>query len=134
MDDSISRQAAINMIMGQPPEPHYPSWYAEQIRGLPPTEPKRKIGRWIRKKNVFGVAYCSECNYELRTNDTNYCPECGAYMRWASIQSECKNEIGQCKYCKYWEDFWVVEQCSLDHHAASGNDYCRFTDRKDGEV
>jgi hypothetical protein len=34
-DDLISRQAAIDAIMGQPPEPHYPSWYAEQIKELP---------------------------------------------------------------------------------------------------
>ena len=33
--DTISRQAAIDAIMGQPPEPHYPSWYAEQIKALP---------------------------------------------------------------------------------------------------
>lgn len=34
--DSISRQATIEKILGQPPEPHYPSWYAEQIKELPP--------------------------------------------------------------------------------------------------
>lgn len=33
--DLINRQAAIDMILGQPPEPHYPSWYAEQIKNLP---------------------------------------------------------------------------------------------------
>ena len=38
MNDSISRQAAIDAIMGQPPEPHYPSWYAEQIKALPPVQ------------------------------------------------------------------------------------------------
>jgi hypothetical protein len=41
MDDLINRQAAIDAIMGQPPEPHYPSWYAEQIKALPPTQPER---------------------------------------------------------------------------------------------
>jgi hypothetical protein len=35
MSDTISRQAAIDTIMGQPPEPHYPSWYAAQIEKLP---------------------------------------------------------------------------------------------------
>lgn len=35
MDDSISRRAAIEIIMGQPSEPHYPSWYAEQLKELP---------------------------------------------------------------------------------------------------
>ena len=44
MDDLISRQAAIDAIMGQPPEPHYPSWYAAQIEILPSEQPKT---HWI---------------------------------------------------------------------------------------
>ena len=39
--DAISRQAAIMKILGQPPELHYPSWYAEQIKELPPAEPDK---------------------------------------------------------------------------------------------
>lgn len=35
MNNLIDKQAAITMILGQPPEPHYPSWYAEQIKSLP---------------------------------------------------------------------------------------------------
>ena len=37
--DCISRQAAIDTIMGQPPEPHYPSWYAAQVEKLPAVQP-----------------------------------------------------------------------------------------------
>ena len=37
--DCISRQAAIDTIMGQPPEPHYPSWYAAQIEKIPAAQP-----------------------------------------------------------------------------------------------
>ena len=37
--DAISRQMAIDTIMGQPPEPHYPSWYAAQIEELPAVQP-----------------------------------------------------------------------------------------------
>ena len=37
--DLISRQAALDAIMGQPPEPHYPSWYAAQIEKLPAVQP-----------------------------------------------------------------------------------------------
>ena len=44
MDDLISRQAAIDAVMGQPPEPHYPSWYAAQIEKLPPAQPEPQ---WI---------------------------------------------------------------------------------------
>ena len=42
--------------------------------------PERKKGKWIEKPHVHGVAYCSLCDYELHTNDTNYCPNCGARM------------------------------------------------------
>ena len=40
MSDLIDRQAAIDTIMGQPPEPHYPSWYASQIEKLPSAQPE----------------------------------------------------------------------------------------------
>ena len=39
MDELITKQQVIDAILGQPPEPHYPSWYAEQIKELPPAEP-----------------------------------------------------------------------------------------------
>ena len=39
MSDLIDRQTAIDVIMGQPPEPHYPSWYAAQIEKLPAVQP-----------------------------------------------------------------------------------------------
>ena len=48
---------------------------------LPSAQPERKTGRWIEKPHVHGVAYCSLCDYELHTNDTNFCPNCGADMR-----------------------------------------------------
>ena len=41
-------------------------------------EPRR--GKWISKPYVYGVTYCSECNFELKMDDTNYCPNCGAEM------------------------------------------------------
>jgi hypothetical protein len=31
MNDLISRQKAIHAILGQPPETHYPSWYAAMV-------------------------------------------------------------------------------------------------------
>lgn len=39
-NDCISRQAVIDAIMAQPPESHYPSWYAEQIKNLPSAQPE----------------------------------------------------------------------------------------------
>ena len=34
MDDYIRREDAIHTIMGQPPDAHYPSWYAAQIKAI----------------------------------------------------------------------------------------------------
>ena len=52
----------------------------ERIKPLPSAQPERIRGRWIEKPHVHGVAYCSLCDYELHTNDTNFCPNCGAKM------------------------------------------------------
>ena len=53
----------------------------DPLKGLPPAQPERKTGKWILKPNIYGVAYCSECDYELHTNNTNFCPNCGTDMR-----------------------------------------------------
>jgi hypothetical protein len=42
---------------------------------------EQRKGHWVTKPNVFGVAYCSECDFELRIDNTNFCPNCGADMR-----------------------------------------------------
>ena len=77
----IDQQAAIDAIMGQPPEPHYPSWYAEQIKALPSVKPRK--GKWIKDRD--GIYHCSCCGtdylmYELAVKDTHYCPNCGCRM------------------------------------------------------
>ena len=86
MDDLISRQAAIDAIMGQPPEPHYPSWYAAQIEKLPPAQPERKKGQWMKEDrgHVEYCAVCDQCGFDWIWSDREYfkfCPNCGADMR-----------------------------------------------------
>lgn len=101
--DLIDRQAAINKILGQPPEPHYPSWYAEQIKELPTAEPKKSRGKWIEDKgqqtlmrnfiemgevwrvcsvcgagHMIGHKYAIDKAYHDRHH--NFCPNCGAKM------------------------------------------------------
>lgn len=84
--DTISRQDAIDMIMGQPPEAHYPSWYAEQIKALPSAQPESETGTWIWKHHVW---WCSECGknptkgmgYVQGAEELfDYCPHCGKKM------------------------------------------------------
>ena len=40
MSDLISRQDAIDAIMGEPTDAHYPSWYAQRIKLLPSAKPE----------------------------------------------------------------------------------------------
>ena len=42
MDDLISRQQAIDAIMGEYPDAHYPDWYASKIRALPSAQPEKR--------------------------------------------------------------------------------------------
>ena len=49
-----------------------------ELMMMPPAEPERKTGHWIEH---YGDSKCSECGYELKIYDTNYCPNCGADMR-----------------------------------------------------
>lgn len=49
MSDLIDRQEAIDAIMGEPPEAHYPSWYAEIIQNLPSAQPE--------------LVRCKECKF-----------------------------------------------------------------------
>lgn len=69
MDDLISRQAAIHAILGQPPEPHYPSWYAEQIKELPSVD--NEVGR-PEEPNKLGLRNCPFCGKEAKVRMTNY--------------------------------------------------------------
>ena len=52
----------------------------DALKSLPSAQPDRKRGKWIHKPNVYGVVYCSECDFELHINNTNFCPNCGAKM------------------------------------------------------
>lgn len=77
MNDLIRRHDAIEVLEWK--------WAGKSaidaIRELPTAQPERKTGKWIEREGIYGVAYCSECGYELRMNNTNYCPNCGAEMR-----------------------------------------------------
>ena len=77
MIDLIDRQAAIREIIGQPPEPHDPSWYAEQIKALPSAQPetaKRIVGK---SRGGMTLWYqCDMCNEPVDAQD-DFCRGCG---------------------------------------------------------
>ena len=47
--------------------------------GMKAQEPRK--GHWLRRPHVYGVTYCSVCDFELKIDNTNYCPNCGAKMK-----------------------------------------------------
>ncbi len=87
--DLISRQAAIDA---------YGDWYVEEgtaegfigtvkqlLEGLPPAQPKRKMGKWIQNDN--GTYSCSLCHSWIPEEQYHYaqfCLYCGADMRGAT--------------------------------------------------
>ena len=84
MSDLISRQAAIDAIMGQPPEPHYPSWYAAQIEKLPAAQPEiircKDCGHFhydtpyvIQGVPVLGHEVCDFWGDGCKTSENGYC-------------------------------------------------------------
>lgn len=49
----ITKEAALNTIFSEPPEAHYPSWYAEKIKALPVVD-------------VAPITRCKDCaHYDL---------------------------------------------------------------------
>ena len=89
MSDTISRQAAIDAIMCEPTDAHYPSWYAERLEHLPSAQPERIKGHWVEIASSNHTYKCSVCG-RLLVNITDgknnvaknypYC-HCGADMR-----------------------------------------------------
>lgn len=94
MDGYISLKAAIEAIMSEPTDAHYPSWYADKIEQISVADvaPVRH-GRWITKKAATGKEYtiCSVCDFAvyytmagvltpLDIRNAKYCPNCGAKM------------------------------------------------------
>lgn len=82
-EDAISRTEVIKI---------FDEWFATyniadkkespkaKIKALSSVINKPKIGHWITKPHLYGVTYCSECDFELKIDNTNYCPNCGAKM------------------------------------------------------
>ena len=78
MDGLISRQAAIDAIMGEPTDAHYPSWYAERLEQLPSAQPEitrcKDCEHWTNDDCPFawGKVEDAFCSYaERRTDESN---------------------------------------------------------------
>ena len=84
-DRLISLNAAIDAIMCEPTDAHYPSWYAERLKHLPSAQQERKKGKWIYNSPV--TMKCNQCGFVIKDWDWHrfkYCPNCIADMRGES--------------------------------------------------
>ena len=76
---------ALNAILGEYPDAHYPSYYAEKIKDIHAADvaPVRH-GKWEKKRHkIFGSTYdfvCSRCGCDYALAQYVYCPHCGARM------------------------------------------------------
>lgn len=86
MDDTISRQAAIEAVLELDAK-HRVSWkdaVIDTIDALPSAQSEHKKGKWIRhgveEGNLIAKYTCSECYFYSGTKTSNFCPDCGAEM------------------------------------------------------
>ena len=81
-EDCISRTAAVKAIMGTPPEPNYPVYYADIIKALPARRERPDSDAesgWIVGSTT---AECKRCGhiYPAFMQFQAFCPHCGRKM------------------------------------------------------
>lgn len=99
MAEYIEREAAYKTIMGEPPDAHYPQWYADKILSIPVADvaPVRH-GRWldVQETDMYvpdlkltatkTAETCSVCKARIGFIGAklylfdSICPNCGAKM------------------------------------------------------
>lgn len=90
MDEYIEKGAAIAVIISEPPDAHYPHWYADKIKSIPAEDvaPVRH-GQWIIGTGENGLQAghrkCSRCGEIVKYGYSlygvhNFCNYCGAKM------------------------------------------------------
>ena len=79
MAEYIEREAAIEAIMSEPPDAHYPQWYAEKIKSIPAADVAPVVRcrdckhAWI---HPCGYVYCHRDGrnaYEMTFNLDSFC-------------------------------------------------------------
>ena len=83
MDDMISRQAAIDVVMEKGKRiPTYAILCKDAIENLPSAQPERKTGHWIPQEGWDGdeLYECSECGFATIYEGRKTCPSCNAEM------------------------------------------------------
>ena len=121
MSDLIDRQAALDTIMGQPPEPHYPSWYAAQIEKLPAAQPDHiaesgkkveqtaEIAQNVQNEDLIQRKWLVECIEEGWVKfDT--AKDCNRMMHLVRDIAPSVQPVLTCKGCRY-DGHYTHMQC-----------------------
>ena len=77
MTEYIKREAAIEAIMSEPPDAHYPQWYVDKIKSIPAAD-------------VVPVVRCKDCRLRGREECAMfYRCECGEQHTWETDNDFC---------------------------------------------
>ena len=71
----IEREAAIEAIMSDPPDAHYPSWYIDRIKTLSAAD-------------VVKVVRCCNCEFHDHDGTSGYC---NYWRRWSNMSDFCSH-------------------------------------------
>ena len=86
MDEYIKKQDVIDLIMSQPVDAHYPSWYTDLVNKISVADVVPVVhGKWMpfHSEAAGDIQYCSACEIGLDAK-MDYCPHCGAKMDGAN--------------------------------------------------
>ena len=91
MKEYIEREAAIEAIMSEPPDAHYPQWYVDKIKSIPAADvapvQRGRWEAWMPDKNgetrefiCTGCRFMVEMSWKQKECDYEWCPYCGCKM------------------------------------------------------
>lgn len=75
MAEYIERESAIEAIMSDPPDAHYPSWYIDRIKTLSAAD-------------VVKVVRCCNCEFHDHDGTSGYC---NYWRRWSNMSDFCSH-------------------------------------------
>jgi hypothetical protein len=108
MEKYINQIVAIDTILSNPPDAHYPVWFAEQIANLSAAD-------------VVEVVRCKKCKHSKELAPHS---EISPYYRHCSLWRGEETKNVWHKYKKYYADYSIVEP----------TDFCSYGERKESEV
>lgn len=85
MTEYIELEAAMNAILSEPADAHYPDWYAAILMHVPAADVSPVVySYWEHKitNDEENIGICHNCKYPVSWfwGQAKYCPNCGAKM------------------------------------------------------